>query len=86
MGPPPTVVERAVTLCRNGEARSWPDLRRRLAAEGFNPDHPMLSQHADRLLDAMKRAARDSRISGHGIPQFPFSCTDTLTWEGADGR
>lgn len=66
------IVERAITLSRNGEAKSWSSLRRRLSHEGFDPDHPALQQSRNRILDAMRRAALEGgareSLSASGEP------------------
>ena len=57
VGLPPDIMERALILCRNGQTKSWSSLRRRLSREGYDPDHPKLIQHQNRIDDAMARAA-----------------------------
>lgn len=86
MGLPPTVVERALTLCRNGEALSWRALRNRLAREGFDADHPTLSRHQDRLLDAMRHARGHPDLSGSPTPPPPRPKTGTVSLEAPSGR
>ena len=88
VGLPPTIVERAFTLCRNGEARSWPSLRRRLSREGFDPDHPALRQQQHRILDAMGRAAGEGGTPGSpSAPGRPrCSRNHHLSMEGPHGR
>lgn len=85
MGLPPTVVDRALTLCRNGEVRSWESLRDRLAREGFDAEHPALSRHQDRFLDAMRRAQGNRELSGSLTPPWSRPKTGTVSPEAPNG-
>lgn len=86
MGLPPTVLDRALTLCRNGEVRSWQSLRDRLAREGIDADHPTLTHHRERLVDALQRAEADR--APHGQGRLPSSRRQTLipVMETPDGH
>ena len=76
---PQTVVERAFTLCRNGEVRSWGSLRTRLVREGFNADHPELLRQKERILDAMIRATGDTGKLRGGASSGPTPLASSPT-------
>lgn len=90
MGPPQNLIERALTLCRNGEVRSWSALRRRLDREGYDGAGPELLRHRDRLDDALARAARDRAppvSARHPAPcSRPTHGVDASILETTDGR